>query len=79
MQKAFAGYAYYLAKVGTPSLPNALTDVAAKLIESGGAVPLDETAVFYLEEILRRLTQGVVFSLRAGLLSWRRIRLEDSV
>ena len=58
MEQGFECYAYYLAKAGTPTLPDALTDVSAKLQESTSRGLLNETAVFYLEEILTRLIYG---------------------
>lgn len=57
-------YAYYLAKAGTTTLPGALIDVASKLSESSKAV-LNETAIFYLEEILTRLIYGGNSQIRA--------------
>ena len=58
MARGFECYAYYLAKAGTPTLPAALMDVAAKLAEPSGSSPLNETALFYLEEVLTRLIYG---------------------
>ena len=58
MEKGFECYAYYLAKAGTPTLPDALIEVSAKLAESAGHGLLNETAIFYLEEILTRLIYG---------------------
>jgi hypothetical protein len=55
----FECYAYYLAKAGTPTLPDAIDEYAAKLREA--KIPtllLNETAIFYLEEILTRLIYG---------------------
>lgn len=54
MEQGFDCYAYYLAKVGTPTLPNALVEFAEKLEAAGRAI-LNENAIFYLEEILTRL------------------------
>lgn len=58
MEQAFDCYAYYLAKPGTPTLPDALVDVATKLDEAIGRPILTESAIFYLEEILTRLIYG---------------------
>jgi hypothetical protein len=58
MEKGFDCYAYYLAKPGTPTLPDALVDVANKLIEGAGRAHLNENAIFHLEEILTRLIYG---------------------
>jgi hypothetical protein len=58
MEQGFECYAYYLAKAGTPTLPDALTEVAAKLPDGRSRGILNETAVFYLEEILTRLIYG---------------------
>lgn len=58
MEQAFECYIYYLAKVGTPTLPNALVEVDSKLTEAGSAGMLNETAIFYSEEILTRLIYG---------------------
>lgn len=58
MEQGFECYAYYLAKAGTPTLPDALIEVSAKLVESVGWPILNETAIFYLEEILTRLIYG---------------------
>jgi hypothetical protein len=58
MARAFEFYAYYLANEGTPTLPEALAEFGAKLGEGGGHTPLNETAVYYLEEILTRLIYG---------------------
>jgi hypothetical protein len=58
MERSFEYYAYYLAKAGTPTLPDALVEVASKLDEAGNQLLLNETAVFYLEEILTRLIYG---------------------
>ncbi len=57
LEKGFECYAYYLAKAGTPTLPDALTDFAAKLAEANPGL-LNESAIFYLEEILTRLIYG---------------------
>jgi hypothetical protein len=51
-------YAYYLAKAGTPTLPDALLDVATKLTDTANHTLLSESAIFYLEEILTRLIYG---------------------
>jgi hypothetical protein len=56
--QGFECYAYYLAKAGTPTLPDALIDVATKLAESAGASILNENAVFCLEEVLTRMIYG---------------------
>lgn len=58
MEQGFECYAYYLAKAGTPTLPDSLGEVATKLGEASGRPILNETAVFYLEEILTRLIYG---------------------
>lgn len=58
MEQAFDCYVYYLAKPGTPTLPDALIDVATKLDEATGRPILTESAIFYLEEILTRLIYG---------------------
>ena len=58
MEQGFECYAYYLAKAGTPTLPDALIDVAAQLTELASYALLNETAIFYLEEILTRLIYG---------------------
>lgn len=58
MEQAFDCYAYYLAKPRTPTLPDALIDVATKLDEATGRPILTESAIFYLEEILTRLIYG---------------------
>jgi hypothetical protein len=58
-------YAYYLAKPGTPTLPDALVDVAKKLLEGVGRAHLSENAIYYLEEILTRLIYGGSSRIRA--------------
>jgi hypothetical protein len=58
MERGFEFYAYYLAKAGTPTLPHALNEVAGKLREAGDSPPLNEIAIFYLEEILTRMIYG---------------------
>jgi len=58
MAQGFECYAYYLAKAGTPTLPDSLSDVATKLGEASGRSLLNETTIFYLEEILTRLIYG---------------------
>ena len=58
MKQGFECYAYYLAKAGTPTLPDVLLDVATKLTDSANHILLSETAIFYLEEILTRLIYG---------------------
>ena len=58
-ERGFECYAYYLAKAGTPTLPHAIDEYAAKLRQA--KIPtllLNETAIFYLEEILTRLIYG---------------------
>lgn len=57
-EQGFECYAYYLAKAGTPTLPDALTDIAAKLQNSTPLGHLNDTAVYYLEEVLTRLIYG---------------------
>jgi hypothetical protein len=58
MEQGFECYAYYLAKAGTPTLPDSLIDVATKLAESSRPALLNENAIFYLEEIMTRLIYG---------------------
>lgn len=58
MEQGFDCYAYYLAKAGTPTLPDALVELADKLEEATGRAILNENAIFYLEEILTRLIYG---------------------
>jgi hypothetical protein len=58
MTRAFEFYSYYLAKEGTPTLPDALAEVSEKLQESASGAALNEAAVYYLEEILTRLIYG---------------------
>jgi hypothetical protein len=55
MEQGFGCYAYYLAKAGTPTLPDALVEFAEKLEKAAGRAILNENAIFYLEEILTRL------------------------
>jgi len=57
-ERGFECYAYYLAKAGTPTLPDALIEVSAKLVEASSPALLNETAIFYFEEILTRLIYG---------------------
>jgi len=57
-QKGFETYAYFLAKTGTPTLPDSLFDVADKLQMGTDGSLLTDTAVFYFEEILTRLIYG---------------------
>jgi hypothetical protein len=58
MTRAFEFYSYYLAKEGTPTLPDALAEVSEKLQESANDATLNDVAVYYLEEILTRLIYG---------------------
>lgn len=58
MEQGFDCYAYYLAKAGTPTLPDALVEISEKLEEAAGRTILNENAIFYLEEILTRLIYG---------------------
>jgi hypothetical protein len=51
-------YGYYLAKIGTPTLPDALIGVASKLSNEAQAARFNETAVFYFEQVLTRLIYG---------------------
>jgi len=64
-QRGFECYAYFLAKVGSQSLPEPLVIVASKLAATKGAPLLSETAVFYLEEILSRLVYSGTSRVRA--------------
>jgi len=58
-ERGFEYYAYYLAKAGTPTLPSAIGEYAVKLRDAElPTLLLNETAVFYLEEILTRLIYG---------------------
>lgn len=66
--QGFDCYAYYLAKAGTPTLPEALVDVAKKLDEAARHSVLNENAIFYLEEILTRLIYGGNSRIRADAL-----------
>jgi hypothetical protein len=65
MEQAFGCYAYFLAKPGTPTIPDTLIDVATKLDEASGRPILTENAIFYLEEILTRLIYGGSSRIRA--------------
>ena len=58
MEQGFECYAYYLAKIGTPTLPDSLIGLATKLTQSSRAVRLNNVATFYLEEIFTRLIYG---------------------
>jgi len=58
LTRAFEFYSYYLAKQGTPTLPDALAEVSQKLQESAGTADLNEASVYYLEETLTRLIYG---------------------
>lgn len=57
-QHGFEAYAYLLAKIGSPSLPEALLSVATKVPGVKAAALFSETAVFYFESILTRLIYG---------------------
>jgi hypothetical protein len=63
--RVFDFYSYYLAKAGTPTLPDALIGVATKLLQAGQGVRLNEIAVYYFEEILTRLIYGGNTRIRA--------------
>ena len=65
MESGFECYAYYLAKIGTPTLPEALGDIGKKLVEATGRAILSENAIFYLDEILTRLIYGGNKQIRA--------------
>lgn len=64
-QCGFECYAYFLAKAGSKSLPEPLVNVASKLDAARGMPVLNETAVFYLEQILTRLVYGGNSRIRA--------------
>lgn len=57
-QRGFEVYAYFLAKTGTPTLPDSLLEVAQKLHFNPDPNLLTDIAVFHLEEILSRLVYG---------------------
>jgi hypothetical protein len=57
-QKGFEVYTYFLEKIGSPTLPDALISLAAKMPTTGGATLFSEITVFYLETILTRLIYG---------------------
>jgi hypothetical protein len=80
MEQGFECYTYYLAKAGTLTLPDALIDVSAKLTESVGRAFLNETAIFYLEEILTRLIYGGNSRIRnEGALRHATLRILDAL
>jgi hypothetical protein len=54
----FEFYSYFLAKAGSKSLPGGLLSIASKLSTVSGSQILNETAVFYLEQILTQLIYG---------------------
>jgi len=66
MEQGFVCYAHYLAKIGTPTLPDALLDVGKNLSEATGHEILNETATYYFEEILTRLIYGGNSQIRAN-------------
>lgn len=68
-QQGFETYAYFLATIGSPALPDALLSIAAKLPPTEAVALFSETAVFYLESILTRLIYG----------GNRRIRIEPKL
>ena len=57
-QKSFEVYSYFLEKIGSPTLPDAIISLAAKMPTTGGATLFSELTVFYLETILTRLIYG---------------------
>jgi len=57
-QRAIEYFAYFLSKIGSPSLPEALISVAIKVPPIQSAHLFTETAVFYFEGILTRLIYG---------------------
>jgi len=67
MRQGFECYSYYLAKIGTPTLPDALTDVASKLSAAADTPLFTEIAIFYLEEILTRLIYGGNLRMRTDI------------
>jgi hypothetical protein len=80
MEQGFECYAYYLAKAGTPTLPDALIEVSAKLVEPGSHVLLNEASIFYLEEILTRLIYGGNSRIRIeGALRQGTLRILDAL
>jgi hypothetical protein len=64
-QCGFGCYAYFLANAGSKSLPEPLVSVASKLNAARESPVLNETAVFYLEQILTRLVYGGNSRIRA--------------
>jgi hypothetical protein len=57
-RSGFDCYAYFLAKIGSSTLPKALESIAAKLAFTTAPGAFSDTAVFYLENILSRLIYG---------------------
>ena len=57
-RQGFEAYAYFLAKIGSPSLPESLLSVAAKIPAVKAVALFSETSVFYFETILTRLIYG---------------------
>jgi hypothetical protein len=53
--QGFDSYCYYLAHLGSSTLPEALSDISTKLGESQEQNLLSDTTVYYLENILTRL------------------------
>ena len=63
-QKSFEAYSYFLEKTGSPTLPDAILSLAAKMPTPGRSALLSEVTVFYLETILTRLIYGGNSSIR---------------
>jgi hypothetical protein len=57
-QCGFECYAYFLSKAGSQTLPGPLIAIASKLNSSKATSVLNDTAVFYLEQIVARLVYG---------------------
>lgn len=57
-QKGFEAYSYFLAKIGSTTLPGAIISLAAKMPRTSGAALFSEVTVYYLETILTRLIYG---------------------
>ncbi len=57
-RQSLEAYAYFLSKIGSSSLPEALLSIAAKVPAVKGSALFSETAVFYFETILTRLIYG---------------------
>jgi glycogen synthase len=64
-RRGFECYGYFLAKAGSKSLPEPLVGIASKLNSAKATPVLNETAVFYLEQILTRLVYGGNTRIRA--------------